>query len=231
MAAEWVKMRAMLPRDPKTKRMARFLAEQPAFQQWLFPMATPAEAAASATCVAQQARTAIVTAGLLQVWAFAQERGIAVTDTLDVALRFVDFAELDALADVPCFGLAMEHAEWAKEDKAGERVIFPNLLEWLSLAKERSAPKDATAADRMRRLRHAAASHQIRGATLRVTKKVTVMRNTNVTAQPSDQIRTEKIYLIKGSLTKNPPGSEPGPRQRSRRARWTRTHGMPRRPN
>lgn len=114
---DWIKMRpTLLGESPKVLTMVKFLSNQPAFLEWLSP-----ERNGASRRVAKRALHYVTVGGLLRVW------GAANMHTTDGSFSRLDLADLDDLAGIPCFGLAMAAAGWAVETDRG--VILPNFLE------------------------------------------------------------------------------------------------------
>lgn len=158
MAAEWIKMRVDLYRDPRVCMIADALMDR------------AGALARSVNQIAQRDMTVTrnvmrnVTVGaLVSVWGVMRTRGKRCGDDLIYANAAI--AVLDDIADLPGFGEAMESAGWV--DTADNGLIFRNFFNEYN-----TDPADhskAKAAERQRRFRNA--HHNV---TDDVTRNVTV---------------------------------------------------------
>jgi|GEM_PF-1239240 hypothetical protein len=125
MAGDWIPMRVWLRRDPRVIALADYLAGCRSFMNWL---TDPVQRTCSKTAyehVDTSVTLSVTIAGLLQVWGVAREQGYA--SGYDLVLDCAGLGSLDVLAEVPCFGEAMEKVGWAKETDDG-RVVFPKFF-------------------------------------------------------------------------------------------------------
>ena len=134
MAGDWIKMRTLLPGDPRVVAMANHLALDPDFMQWLTdPVRQSCKESAYEHVTPSVTRCVTVT-GLLKVWGMVME--LCKRDgERDARVTHCSLFTLDEIADVPGFGAAMASVEWVVED--GNSLIFPNFLEENSSAEER----------------------------------------------------------------------------------------------
>jgi hypothetical protein len=140
MADEWVKIRVLLPDDPKTIRVAKLLADDPGFQNWLgvSPARLPRDVIISVTVTA-----------LLKIWAVANSRGFRDGD--DVLLQHADFAWLDETGRVPGLAAALDQVGWAHLDELDgvSAVRLPNFVEY-NTPEEARSEKERTAREKNR---------------------------------------------------------------------------------
>jgi hypothetical protein len=113
---DWIKMRD-LTSHPKVAAMSRILQETYEFREWL----TPGGGAGNGATVSHAASRCVVTALLLRVWTSARKYGKFVGN--DLVLEHNCIADLDALAGVENFGVAMQRVGWAL---AKNGVTLPN---------------------------------------------------------------------------------------------------------
>lgn len=133
---DWIKMRVALERDPKTIKLKKTLAADPAFQASPFGAVPPI------------ALAKFVVGCLLNVWGTVNAHIEG-----DDLCGGIDLSDIDDMAGgVPGFGLAMAAAPWAEAVNGG--VCFPNFRELNTPAKERGEDRIAqSAADRARQYR------------------------------------------------------------------------------
>jgi hypothetical protein len=184
MAGDWIKTRVWLCRDPKVIRMADFLAEQRRFMDWL---TDPVRSSCKETAyehVPRNVTVALCVTGLIVTWGTARERGNREAD--DLVLDCCALDEVSAVADIPCFGEAMEHVGWAVE-RADDCVVFPKFF------KDNESPDD--------RYKRQAAERQARFREGRDNATVTVPRNVTVT---DEKRREEKSNTSLRSVLEAP---------------------------
>ncbi len=128
MAADWIKMRTDLYRDPKVCLMADFLCCRDSN--------VPRNVMRNATVGA-----------LVTVWGVTRHRGKRSGD--DLIVHGITLGVLDDMADLPGFGSAMEAAGWAHGCEEG--VIFPHFFEDWNIDPQDTAKKNN--AERQRRFR------------------------------------------------------------------------------
>lgn len=146
--ADWIKMRSGLLTNPKVIRMAKLLASNPEFLQWLsrglgLSRDVTRDEMRDVTFV-----TRVTVGSLLSVWA-------SVNDAANQAgfLKGISLSDIDDMAGVPGFGDAMGAVGWAEEGDDG--TFFPNFDEHNSVAKQRvgEGKTAKTSAERMREFR------------------------------------------------------------------------------
>lgn len=142
MAADWIKMRTDLYRDPKISviadelmdtegRLARYVSQY---------------CQRDMSVTRNVTRNAVVGA-LVAVWGVMRQRGKRRGD--DLVCAGVTPRVLDDIADLPGFGSAMESAGWVIESPQG--IEFPNFFEENNV--DPSEKKSASAAERQRKYR------------------------------------------------------------------------------
>lgn len=149
MAADWIKMRSDIYRDPKVSVIAEAL------------MARDGDLARYVNQMCQRDMTVTrnvmrnVTVGaLVSIWGVMRQRGKRCGD--DLLCDGVTVAVLDDIADLPGIGAAMEAAGWVVEDADG--ISFPNFFEGYNVD---PAEKNATGnAERQRRYRERKAAEK-----------------------------------------------------------------------
>lgn len=168
--ADWIKMRSGLLTNPKVIRMAKILASNPEFLDWLtrglgLSRDVTRDEMRDVTVV-----TRVTVGSLLAVWASVNDAA-----TEDGFLKGIALSDIDDMAGVPGFGVAMGAVGWAEE--AEEGTFFPNFDEHNSVAKQRvgEGKTAKTGAERMREYRQR--QRETRDVTSDVTRDVTVTRN------------------------------------------------------
>lgn len=197
MTQNWIKIRCNLLEHPKVWAMVRFLWESQ-------PGGSLITENANSICSPDFTRRAIVLAGLLKIWAHANE---FVTEsngefvTVGVTLRYAD-----DVAGVNKFGEAMVNVGWLEARIEGETqiLVFPNFTEFNRPDTERQ--QALSGAERARRFREKNKEARNGTVTERVTDAVTV-RNGTVTKSNGreEERRLDKIYRLPDSS--NPPVS------------------------
>lgn len=140
MAGDWIKMRPSLLTSPRVNGIARMLESDRAAGRAL---STGFSGAMSEIVTRNVMRYVTVTA-LLAVWGAANEH------TGDGVFRNADLSDIDDMAGIPGFGVAMEAVGWAVYDPENLCVVLPNFEEYNTCGRERSAEKSA---ERQRRYR------------------------------------------------------------------------------
>lgn len=152
MAADWIKMRSDIYRDPKVSVIAESL------------MSRDGDLARYVNQMCQRDMTVTrnvmrnVTVGaLVSIWGVMRQRGKRSGD--DLSCDSVTVAVLDDIADLPGIGEAMRHAGWVIEDEQGIR--FPNFFEGYNVdPTEKNASGNA---ERQRRYRERKAAEKTAG--------------------------------------------------------------------
>lgn len=133
MASDWIKMRGSLLKHPRVARMAKFLAEREEFRDWLF---VDHGGEKTFGILPREIVVRVVVSGLLSCWDVANA-----VISQDDHISGATIAELDDMAGIPDFGLAMLEAGWAIETETG--VILPNFAEFNTPESERRHAKSA----------------------------------------------------------------------------------------
>lgn len=210
MSFDWVKMRLGIVRDPKTIRMADWLAGQIEFMAWLTDPVQQCCNKSAYEHVTRDVTVALCVTSLLVTWGNARNSGRRDGD--DLVLRHCDLDTLDAIAGLPKFGRAMASVGWAKESAGqdGEPVVtLPNYFTEQEKGSSSAAARQARYRERL------AAKNTSNGDAQRDAQRdVTVTRNGHVTVTGRlDKTRPEDI---RGTASAVPVGSPPttrdGPR-------------------
>ena len=166
MAGDWIKMRAALTTCPKVAAMARAIGLADEFSG-----------------LSRHAMRLLVVGGLHAVWAAVNEH------TADGVMANAYPEDLDDIAGIEGFGLAMKSAGWLEVDEAAQTLTFPNFGQWNTPA------KDTTAAERMRKHR---AKQDVTRNTVTVTEPLRVTVALDKTRQdkreeeiPAAQVATD----------------------------------------
>ena len=165
MAADWIKMRSDLYRDPRVIRMAEILDDtrgdlgRYVNQQCQCDMSVTRNVLRNATVGA-----------LVSVWGVFRQRGKKVGD--DLVCRYATIAVVDDVADMPGFGSAMAAVGWVVEKT--DSVVFPRFFEDYNA--DPADAKPSSAAERQRRYRDKVKSENsvTRDGDGNVTRDVTV---------------------------------------------------------
>src|SRR5262249_18288221 len=113
MAAEWVKARRDLPRDPKVIAIADHLAlDRASIDRLILPDGQPSIQTAYDR-VTRCVTVSVTVTGLLQVWGIGREQGRQEGD--DLVIDCIGLEMLDEIAGVPGLGRAMATVGWAAE--------------------------------------------------------------------------------------------------------------------
>ena len=140
-------MRVWLSRDPRVIAMADHLAGNRDFMKWLTDPVQQSCRESAYEHVTRNVTVALCVTSLLVTWGTAREQGDRDGD--DLVLSHADLNTLDAMTDVPGFGLAMSFVDWAVAEKKGG-VRFPKFF------KENESPDEKhkrQAAERQARFR------------------------------------------------------------------------------
>lgn len=148
MAGEWIKMRVHISTDPKVIAIARLIAGDREFMDWLSDPVQRKCSDSALEHVTLDCVTRIVTAALILFWGEANNSGEMVGD--DLHLRYADRYTVDAISNLPGLGEAMESVGWIVVDSEKECLILPRFGIHNIPADER---KKALNADRQRRFR------------------------------------------------------------------------------
>ena len=134
MAGEWIKMRGGLRRNPKVIAMARYLQDKRAFMDWWSDPVHQTCSNSVTEIVTFSNVTRVTVAALLDVWS-------SLNDAIDeeFSAKCMLISDLDDIAEIPCFGDAMESVGWVQEIEDGG-LQFPNFQEHNVIAKDRQAP-------------------------------------------------------------------------------------------
>jgi hypothetical protein len=201
MAGDWIKMRVLLIRDPKVVSMADFLASERDFMNWL---TNPVQQSCRESAFEHVTRNVIchvTVSALVTVWGVARERGDREGD--DLVVKHCDLGNLDHIADVPCFGEAMQYVGWAAEEVLRDKVSsvrFPKFFRQEEPPAERHRDLNA---ERQRRYRQK--KGQTGGVTQGQAKVETSNATGNVTVTPREEKRrvekdTPPLPPLTGSL-------------------------------
>jgi hypothetical protein len=147
----WIKMRRDLRHDTKVIAMARALAGHSAFVRWLSAAHHDAVTDAShvtenvTNAVTAHVVTRVTVTGLMDVWASLNE-----TLREDGIAPHMVLHDLDAISEIPTFGVAMETVGWVIALDGGG-LQFPNFYENNTPSRTRGEAK--TAAERAKEYR------------------------------------------------------------------------------
>lgn len=192
MAADWIKMRTDLYRDPKVCLMADLLiAKDSELARYVSQIMQR-----DMTVTRNVTRNAVVGA-LVSIWGIARQRGERVGD--DLVMQNCSPSVLDDIADLSGIGEAMEYVGWV--NVADEGIVFPDFFRTYNIE------PDTKNAERQRRYREKKASG--RNVTRDVTRNVTG----DVTVTSRNGAREEKRREEKeDSKTPPPPATGEGPK-------------------
>lgn len=135
MAGDWIKMRTNLRRHPRVIAMARQLAFDREFMNWWTDPQQMTCRDAVTEVVTFENVTRVTVCGLLEVWG-AVNAVIKSSEAVD----FMTIMDLDDIAGIPGFGVAMEAVGWVSEDD-DNGLIFNNFSEFNTPDSERKKPK------------------------------------------------------------------------------------------
>ena len=160
MSSDWVKMRASLGSNPKVLRIASLIGQSQEAARAL----TTGYNGGLHDVVTRDVTRDVTLASLLRVWC-------AVNDHSDDGiLHGITVEDLDQIAGVPGFGVAMESVGWVVYDEDAQSLTFPNFLEHNVPAK---SGRRGSAAERQKRYRERMKSDVTRDVTRDVTNGVT----------------------------------------------------------
>lgn len=184
MALDWIKMRVLLPDDPKVLGMADYLSQ---LEEFRVAVVSTRDAYDS---VRRNVIVSLVVTGLLRVWGMANDRGIA--DEADFVLDHCDFSRIDEMAKLPHFAQAMARVEWAREERSGDvsYVRFPNFVEFNTPAESRVREQNRVRQQRFREKRRS------NGSGGRSNGDVTLHRNARVEQSRAEQKRVEDADAV-----------------------------------
>lgn len=157
MAGDWIKIRTWIAKDPKVIAMARFLASQREYMNWLSDPVQQHCKESAFEHVTLDVTVRVTVTGLVQVWGVTRPDGVPDND--DLLVSKIDLATLDEIAGVPRFGDAMASVGWAVEED-GEQVRFPKFFCQNASSEELRRKKEA---ERKRRWRHNQSTGQSTG--------------------------------------------------------------------
>lgn len=120
-------MRRGLRQNPKVIAMARFLADDPKFREWLSENGGVTRHESVTVALV----TRVTVASLLDVWSSLNE-----SVGNDWEMPFMVLLDIDEIAEIPGLGRAMKLVGWVEEMQAGG-LMFPNFGEHNTPAKER----------------------------------------------------------------------------------------------
>ena len=140
MAGEWIRMRGSLLTHPKVIQITKILARDTDVGQRL----SSGYNGCLDEIVTRDVTRDITIASLLRVWCACNEH------TSDGVWQGIDIDDLDQIAGVPGFGVAMESVGWAVPDHEYSTITFPNFLEYNAPAKNGGR---SSAAERQKRYR------------------------------------------------------------------------------
>jgi hypothetical protein len=172
MAGDWIKMRAALTTCPKVAAMARAIGIADEFGG-----------------LSRHAMRLLVVGGLHAVWAAVNEH------TADGVMANAYPEDLDDIAGIEGFGLAMKSAGWLEVDEADQTLTFPNFGQWNTPA------KDTTAAERMRKHR---AKQDVTRNTVTVTEPLRVTVALDKTRQDKREERIPAAQVATDVSAKRP---------------------------
>lgn len=149
MAADWIKMRSDIYRDPKVSVIAEALMQRDSqLSRYVSQMCQ------RDMTVTRNVMRNVTVGALVSIWGVMRQRGKRCDD--DLFCDGVTVAVLDDIADLPGIGDAMCAAGWVVED--GEGIRFPNFFEGYNVD---PAEKNASSnAERQRRYRERKAAEK-----------------------------------------------------------------------
>jgi len=130
-AGDWIKMRPSLLTSPKVNGIARILEGDQAVSRAL----STGFNGHMKEIVTRDVMRYVTVAALLKVWGAANEH------TRDGVFRNADLSDIDDIAGIPGFGVAMESVGWAVYDHEEGTVTLPNFSEYNTCGKNRSAER------------------------------------------------------------------------------------------
>lgn len=187
MAADWIKMRSDLYRDPKVCVIADILRESDGELARYVNQNCQRD-----MCVTRNVMRNVTVGALVSVWGVMRTRGKP--ENTDLVCSGMTISVLDDIADLPGFGAAMGQVGWVVETEQG--IVFPHFFEDHNVDPEESKKKKN--AERQARFREKS------NAKVTVTSNVT----SNVTVTPREEKRREDINTppnpLAGGLEKFP---------------------------
>lgn len=176
MAADWIKMRTDLYRDPKVILMADSLLSREGSLSRYVSQHNKCDMSVTRNVM----RNAVV-GSLVTVWGVLRHQGTRE----DSALRLAGCSEsiIDDIAELPGFGLAMAEVGWAVKDKKG--LLFPRFFEENN-TDPKSDPKEKNA-ERQRRFRELKKLES--NGNRNVTRNVTCSAKSNARDRDRDRDR------------------------------------------
>jgi len=189
MAGDWIKMRRGLRHDPKVVAMARYLSERRPFMNW---WTDPQQQSADRNVteyVTFANVTRVTVCALLDVWASLNN---ALKD--DGHAPFMTLEDLDEIAEIPCFGEAMESVGWVTLEESGG-LVFPNFIENNTPSKSRTggAKSDAQRAKEYRARKKAERESQ---ESVDASRHVTTEKRREEYSIERERARGEKAQTI-----------------------------------
>jgi hypothetical protein len=167
MAADWIKMRIWLRKDPKLIRMADLISTDRYFMRWLTdPVQQGCKDTAYEHVSPAVTRCLCVTA-LLEIWGTAREQGRRENE--DLIVDCCDSRTVDEVADIPGIGGAMVKVGWLVE-RDDESALFPKFFQEKELISERLRSRKA---ENQAAYRQRQRQQSDNGAVTRVTGRVT----------------------------------------------------------
>ncbi|MBB0023655.1 hypothetical protein [Ralstonia pickettii] len=183
--ADWIKMRSGLLTNPKVIRMAKLLSSDPNFLDWL-----TRGVGVSRDVMRNEMRdvtvvTRVTVGSLLSVWASVNDAA-----NQDGFLKGITLSDIDDIAGVPGFGIAMGSVGWAEEDDDG--TFFPNFDEHNSVAKQRVGEGKTAKTNAERQREYRERQRENRNVTSNATGDVTVTRNGNDREEKNREEKKER---------------------------------------
>lgn len=195
MAGDWIKMRGSLATHPKVLKLAKIIAADTEVGRLL----STGYNGSLNEIVTRDVTRDITLASLLRVWCACNEH------TSDGVWRGIDIDDLDLIAGVPGFGVAMESVGWAIPDHDSGTITFPNFLEYNAPAKNGGR---SSAADRQKRYRERKKQEELKSRNSGAKRDGNSDATNNVTRDVTSVTREEKRREEKKE--KNPPLSPQG---------------------
>lgn len=178
MAGEWLKIEHSLPDKPEVREIAAILFGNPVTPEGNAQSVTPGvtPGVTKVTGLSRNAQRSLVTGSLFRVWTVFSEQ------STDGVIPFYDFEDIDEIAAIPGFGLAMQAVGWlVKTDQPGlSMTSWDNHL-------SKSAKSRAQVARRV-----AASKNKARGATDSVTGSDTRSVTKSVTPSVTESVNREE---------------------------------------
>jgi len=181
MAADWIKMRSDIYRDPKVSVIAESLmAHDGELSRYVSQMCQ------RDMTVTRNVMRNVTVGALVSIWGVMRQRGKRCDD--DLLCDGVSVAVLDDIADLPGIGAAMASAGWVVQDADG--ISFPNFFEGYNVD---PAEKNASGnAERQRRYRERRAAEKAASEAASAGDGSDVTRDVTVTHR--EEKRREEKY-------------------------------------